>query len=158
MALMIRGKTTCGICGHIIELNDAAVMFPPLTCNELDPLMGFSDKAFHQRCFEEHPLKSKVIVRLFEIMTNSRPGHRKCINCGFEIIDPDDYLNLGHFSDDPTNPLHRFNFTQLHKSCIHNWTDAKSFLKLFQDSCATERWVSESMKYLLSLFDNDENE
>ncbi len=67
MALFVPGATICPICGQQIQSNEQARMFPPLTANALDPLMFFSDVAFHEECFRRHSLAARAEARLKEI-------------------------------------------------------------------------------------------
>jgi hypothetical protein len=42
MALVIRGKTICHLCGRVIKEGDAIESFPPLVVDAADPLAAFS--------------------------------------------------------------------------------------------------------------------
>lgn len=64
MALLIRGKTICPLCGKVILTNQAVVSFPAFL-KKTHTLAMYSDAAFHQECFDNSPDGSGVI-KLFE--------------------------------------------------------------------------------------------
>ena len=53
MALIIRGKSTCAICGKILADGDELVATTHFIPNEDDPLWRFSDAGMHYACFQE---------------------------------------------------------------------------------------------------------
>ena len=50
--------------------------------------------------------------------------------CREEILNPDDYLSVGHFSDDFKASIYRFNYAQFHKQCVPQWSEVGYFLQL----------------------------
>jgi hypothetical protein len=41
---------------------------------------------------------------------------RRCVVCSRSIDAPDEYFNFGHLTSDPSHPLFRFNYVQVHRS------------------------------------------
>ena len=73
MALLIRGKSACPLCGKVISENDEVVATPALL-KSTHPLAAFSDAAFHQECFAAHPDGAEVeqlLARFKEKMANA---------------------------------------------------------------------------------------
>jgi hypothetical protein len=78
MALAIKGKTGCGICGK--PLKDPIVSFPAFL--RFDHELGeFSDAAFHQSCFESHPRAAEVseIYARYRAIWDCRPTDLKTL-------------------------------------------------------------------------------
>jgi hypothetical protein len=51
MAIVIRGKTECPLCGSILSDADQIVMFPHFIADRAHPLWRFSDSTMHRSCF-----------------------------------------------------------------------------------------------------------
>jgi hypothetical protein len=64
-------------------------MLPPFVTNEVDPLLKFNDRSFHEECFRLDPHSGEVEKRLNEIAQRSNPEKRLCTVCGLPIDDPD---------------------------------------------------------------------
>ena len=124
MALLIRGKTQCRLCGQVITETDNVVSFPPITVNEADGLFLFNDGSFHQGCFESHPLALSAQTRFEESRAHFGPGQRRCWSCNLEIVDPDNYFSIGYLGGDISKNLKAFNYLQLHRTCIAGWNQA----------------------------------
>src|SRR6266849_7238339 len=109
MALFYPGLP-CSICGKPILEGQNKVMFSPFVSNEADPLFPFNDGVFHSECFQNHPLAHAAKTRYAEVRDKSKPENRRCPVCRQMITDPDDYLPIGHLTDDVSHPLYRFNY------------------------------------------------
>jgi hypothetical protein len=59
MALLLRGRSECLICGTVIDESDECVMFPAFL-KAGHRLHLYSDGVFHQRCFDASPDKEEV--------------------------------------------------------------------------------------------------
>lgn len=59
MALLIRGKSICWLCGQTIGENDDVVATPAFLGSK-HRLVRFSDAAFHQKCFEASEERAEV--------------------------------------------------------------------------------------------------
>ena len=64
MALVIRGKTRCGLCCKILGQSEAVVAFPAFLSKE-HPLSTYSDAAFHENCFRRSS-DAQQLVQLYE--------------------------------------------------------------------------------------------
>jgi hypothetical protein len=53
MAIVVRGKTGCALCGSIFTASDEVVGFPHFIWDEAHPLWRFSDSAMHRACFAD---------------------------------------------------------------------------------------------------------
>lgn len=150
MAVFIVGKTSCPLCERIIEEGEAVVSFSPFVANELDPLWIFSDGVFHAACFYREPLAQKAQLRYQELQRRTGPGNRFCVVCEEEIKYPDDYLTLGHLTEDETHPLYRFNYTQAHRSCLAKWPELSGLCKELKEFNESEAWGGSSLERLLA--------
>lgn len=54
MTLVIRGKTTCALCGRVLELGETIVGFTHFLGPQ-HPLWRYSDSAMHRACYERWP-------------------------------------------------------------------------------------------------------
>ena len=149
MALITLGKSPCPLCNQPITETDELIGFPAFISNQLDPLFLFSDAAFHAGCFHRHPLSEEAEASYTETVNRAGPGHRCCVVCKREITDPDDYLTLGHLTADRKHPLHRYNHTQLHRSCVSSWSDLPHVHTLLDDFQSSGRWKGAGLAWLL---------
>ena len=149
MAIIIRGKTKCQFCGAVIEDGEEVRSFPHFVSNELDPLSVFNDGAFHEMCFHNNALAEKAEKRYKEILQRNGPGHRDCVVCTKQITNPDDYFSLGHLTDNPADPLHDYNYTQAHLSCLRHWADLRKVYALVKDLHLSESWGGQALKSIL---------
>jgi hypothetical protein len=59
MALVFRGKTTCMICGEVLQQDDDIGATTAFIADKSDPLWRYSDAAFHRSCFSSWPLRQE---------------------------------------------------------------------------------------------------
>ena len=80
MALIIRGKSTCPLCGRVLEENADVVSFPAFLKPE-HRLGEFSDAAFHRQCFEMDPRSAEVspLYERYRKTWDSRPTDLKTL-------------------------------------------------------------------------------
>lgn len=140
MAILIRGTTTCPICGRAIGGQDEAVLFPHFVLNEADPLYPLSDAACHAGCVDSDPVGRLMLAASEQHLANTGPGKRTCAVCGQEVQDPDDYLLIGYLADPAHDALGKFNYTHLHKSHISQWKQAEEFLAAARTTLAGGQW------------------
>ena len=78
MALIIRGKSECPLCGKVIQKGDEIVAFTAFLRPE-HPLWKYSDAAFHKECFDRSPDKEAVerVHGKFRDIWATRPRHLK---------------------------------------------------------------------------------
>jgi hypothetical protein len=137
MALIFRGETKCVLCRKVILASDEIVGFPPMFGNENDPLHIFHDAAVHEQCLSSHPLKPAVEKRMAERRRRTGPGNRRCYVCGKEILKPDEYMGLGHLTDDPNLEVSKYNYAHFHRSCFRVWPERSHVLSLLGDMVKT---------------------
>ena len=150
MAIVIRGKTKCALCGTLLRDGDEVISFPAFVANQLDPLWRFSDAAFHSTCFQEDPLAKRVDRRYEEFRNHVGPGHRMCVVCKREITDPDDYFSVGHLTEDPEHPLYCYNYVQAHRSCLPRWSERSQVAKLIAALKNSGAWGGPALDFLLN--------
>jgi hypothetical protein len=63
MALLLRGKTECALCGEVIGVSDEVFGTPHFIGDSTDPLFRFSDAALHRRCFETWQHHDEFLAR-----------------------------------------------------------------------------------------------
>lgn len=138
MALIIPGRTTCKLCGEVIDETDDVIAFSAFVPNRDDPLYVFNDSAFHRSCFGKHPLAaqaSEINQRLREAW--NRPN-RNCWHCKQALTDPDNSFATGYISQQ--GELSDFNFLLLHRSCIREWEGLRAFQKAIDSTLASGLW------------------
>lgn len=148
MAIFIEGMK-CRLCDRPIMKGQAMVSFSPFVANEVDPLFRFNDGVFHEECFEKEPLAELAEVRYAEVSEQSKPEKRRCRVCDKLIVDPDDYLPLGHLTDDTQHPLHQFNYTHLHRSCLGQWSDLQQLVDLVEKQMEAGAWRGSGIRWIL---------
>lgn len=119
---------------------DRVIVFSPFVANERDPLFIFSDGVFHEECVDQHPLGSTALAVHQETVERLAPSRRLCDACGCLIVDPDDYFTTGYLTSDPADPLHAFNFVQLHRSHFSVWPRMTELRRLLEEERARGRW------------------
>lgn len=149
MAILIRGKTQCPICGGVIEEGDNAALFPHFVLNEADPLYLLSDSACHVACVENDRLGRSMLAASEQCVANTGPGKRICIVCRSEVLNPDDYLLIGYLADPEKHPLGTFNYTHLHKIHIRDWRQARAFLALAKAVLAEGKWQGPALAEII---------
>jgi hypothetical protein len=147
MAILVRGMK-CQLCGCPMLNEHSVVTFSPFVANEADPLFFFSDGAFHSECFHKHPLADKAEIRHREVLESRKPINRRCLICGNLITEPNDYLPFGHLTDDATHPLHRFNYSHVHRSCLPRWSELSLVYELAAKELASGAWKGKGMQWL----------
>ena len=149
MAIIILDRTNCAICRKILKSTDEALGFPAMFPNEADPLHLFNDAAIHGACLLVHPLRPIIEKRLAEYREKTGPGNRYCRVCGREILNPDDYLGLGHLTDEATSPLKPYNYAHFHRSCVRVWPDAPNVLSLLEIMVESGAWRGRGFQLLI---------
>ena len=51
MAIILRGKTICSLCGKVIQQGDHVTASTHFISDQAHPLWKFSDSAMHRECF-----------------------------------------------------------------------------------------------------------
>jgi hypothetical protein len=115
------------LCGKVIEEGQEVTMFQAFVTNELDPLRVFDDGVFHRNCFVQQPRAPEAMRRYDEFSRRHGRGTNVCAVCGRELLDPTDYVEVGHLTSDPADPLQRFNYLRFHISHLREWRDRETF-------------------------------
>lgn len=71
MAVIIRGKSKCSVCGKVIDERDQIVATSQFITDANDPLWKFSNTAMHKRCFLGWDRRSEFIDRYNQIASGS---------------------------------------------------------------------------------------
>lgn len=150
MAIFIVGKTQCPLCEQIIEEGEEIVSFPPFIPNDLDPLWIFSDGVFHAACFYREPLANKAVLRYEELRQKNGPGNRICVVCSSEIKDPDEYITLGHLTEDEKHPLFKYNYAQVHRSCLSKWSEVPFLCQEIRQLSQSGTWGGKALEKLIA--------
>jgi hypothetical protein len=140
MAILLRGKTQCQICGEVIFDENDVILFPHFILNENDRLFSLSDSACHSCCVRANDLGLEILDEARIYFLNVGPEKRRCLVCKSEIIDPDNYLLIGRLGGSSIGELTEFNYTHLHKSHIKDWAKVDEFLKLANAAVAVGQW------------------
>ncbi len=72
MALVMRGKSRCSLCGRVIQHDDALVGFPHFLAPD-HRLGRFSDSAMHEECYETWPHRAEFSELLDQALCDA-PG------------------------------------------------------------------------------------
>lgn len=121
MAVILLGKSICRLCNTVIDVEDDVVGFPPFSADPSDPYTIFSDAAFHEACFEKHPLAQGVTRRLSELTNGWKIGGPDCYVCKQQITQPDEHFGLYHLTDAPDHSLYPYNNIHMHRSCLKDF-------------------------------------
>lgn len=75
MALVITGKSKCGICGRVIEASDDTTAFPAFL-RPTHRLYRYSDDVFHRHCFETSADREEMerLFARFRYIWDHRPS------------------------------------------------------------------------------------
>jgi hypothetical protein len=149
MAILLAGKTSCAICGNVIERGDEAVLFPHVVLNEKDPLHALSDASCHAACVTADARGQAMLAAADAYAKNTGPGKRACAACGGEIVDPDDYILIAWLADPSADPLGKFNYTHLHTSHLRDWKEVNAFLALAKAAIEGGRWQGDALPKLV---------
>jgi hypothetical protein len=150
MATFIPGMK-CAISGRPITTESEAVVFPAFVANEADPLYVFSDAVVRADAFRAHPLAAAAQARYDEARQRTAPDKRRCRICGQPIVDPNDYLGLGHLVDDRVHPLYLFNYAHFHRSHLANWEGLSQLIADLEKLDRSDNWRGGALKRLIAV-------
>lgn len=134
MALITPG-TKCVLCQQVLDTRPV-VAFGHFCRNRRDPLFIFSDAAVHPACFEASPLRDQVRRRVQE--RKLRMGERTCEVCRSAVLG--DWYTTDHLTDDPADPLFRFNYLHFHRAHLPAWSELDRFRDLIREFQSSERY------------------
>jgi hypothetical protein len=149
MAIFIAGKSVCPLCARVIFVDQEKISFPSFVANELDSLWIFSDGVFHADCFRCEPLAAKAQARCQEIRQMNGPGNRCCAICQCEVKDPEDYLALGHLTEDVDHAVYPYNYFQSHFSCLTKWSELLALYEALRSFNESGGWQGQALSVVL---------
>lgn len=149
MAIIIRGETICPLCQMTIQEGENVVAFPAFVWNQCDPIFIFNDAACHAACFHRHLLAGYAQERYEALQKSVGPGLRECSICHHQITNPNDYLLVGHLTDDPEHFLHQFNYAQFHRLCFSKWNGREMLVRKIKHLDQSGEWCGDGLKALL---------
>ena len=152
MALLIRGKTKCSLCGEVISDGDEVISFGPFVSNRRDPLLRYSDRSFHAAHFWRQPDAEKAMARWNEVRNRSAPQERRCAVCRALIEKPDEYFAIGFLSE--KGPAAEFNYTQLHRGQIGSWTRLDQAIEAIRALKAGSDWEGPGLDWTLKTLED----
>jgi hypothetical protein len=77
MALILLGKSSCGLCGYLL-LDSETIVALPAIADAIHPLFAYFDQGFHRACFQawEHRDEALQAVRLDRQRYEESPEYR----------------------------------------------------------------------------------
>jgi hypothetical protein len=147
VTMVIIGKTQCIICRINIMEGDEFVALPPFLSNRRHPLYKFNDSAFHLKCLSRDPLADQALILSEEIREQGGPGHRLCVVCKEEILDPDDYFGVGFLTSERIGPLFEFNHLHFHKTHFNDWERSNEFRHKVLEFLASVDWEGPIVRF-----------
>jgi len=152
MALVILGKTECKICGQPVNKGDF-YGFPPFVGNTLDPLIIFNDSVFHKECAKNNQLAQNALKR-YELIESLNTIPPRCSLTEELITNPDDYLNLGFFTEDESHALHPYNCMVFHRKNFKTWEKNRWIISEIEKLDQSGQWGGDGLKRLLRQLKN----
>ena len=149
MAIFIPGMR-CAISGRSIEAASDAVVFPPFVANEADPIYVFNDAVVHADEFRAHYLSADAQTRLEEARRRTAPDNRRCFVCGRPILEPEDYIGVGHLVSDQSHSLFGFNYAHFHRSCLAAWRGLPGLVADLEKLDQSGAWKGDGLKRIIS--------
>lgn len=143
MALLVRGRTRCVVCGEVINETDDVVSLPAFVRDRTSELFPFSDGIVHAKCLEADPLAQRAADLAQATVERLGPGSRSCEVCGEEVRDPDDYVTLGFLTDDAASSAAFLNWLQFHRSHLHMWERLHEAIDALERLTADEGWCED---------------
>lgn len=139
MALFIAGRTTCPLCGLLVQETDEAFNFPPLFLNARHEVFEISDSVVHRSCLESRSYSQLAQDKLAAY--NERRGAPKlCKICGRVISTPDEYFSTGPLSDDPGEEVAQFDWFEAHSGCLRSWDGTPQLIDDLLYAARSDDW------------------
>lgn len=136
MALLIRGKTTCGLCSKVIGEDDEVFAVPPLISNTLDPLYKFNDQVFLVECTKGNADFEKL-GRLIALWEERSTGKVSFLS-GNPITHPDDFFAFPYLGEDPQ--LTNLNFQVCSKRDLREWSELPNIIEKLEALQSSGAW------------------
>jgi hypothetical protein len=68
VAIVLRGKTECSVCGKVIVDGDDIVATSHFIADKNDPMWRFSDSAMHRPCFLDWDHRAEFVAKFNRIV------------------------------------------------------------------------------------------
>lgn len=149
MAIVILGKTICGICKQVISEKDKYTSFSVFVNNEKDPLYFFNDAAFHTKCIKKHKLGNSALKRQDELWKLSDPQIRQCFVCKKNIDVPDEYFSFGFLPSEEFYEM--LPYRKCHRSCLKNWQGLEDAYNKLVDLQGSGKWTGRGPVFELKI-------
>ena len=86
MAIILRGKTPCRICGEVLGNTDQVLGVPAFIADDSDSLWQYSDAAFHRSCFQDWDMRDEFVARFNTTMSSFPRADGKWMKLGDDGI------------------------------------------------------------------------
>lgn len=149
MALLVRGRSQCVICGRTIGELERATSFPAFVQNRSSPLHRFSDANVHSCCLANDELAQRAQRAVQELSVRLGPGNRDCEVCGSEISSPEDYFTFGFLTDEPSSRAFSLNWLQFHRTHLSEWDQLSESIEAIRRLAVVEHWHLDDVSPLL---------
>lgn len=118
--------------------DDTLIMFPPFVANLKDPVYFFNDEAFHDACFQTHPLANRALAlrELFEAAT----ANRLCHISQKPVSAPEGGIFIPLITSDENEELYKFDFMCFDRNNISNWNEREYFIETMNRFKAEDKW------------------
>lgn len=147
--VLLFSSSKCGLCGELLENDGPVIVIPAFVNNAANPLYDFSDAAFHRDCLKRHPMGEHLLQIIEQHFSKTGPGRRKCEVCYREVMDWKDYLGTDQLTSNTDDPLYKYNYIHLHRSCLAKWELKESFIEATKEAIKSGRWKGDHLVNLL---------
>lgn len=149
MAIVILGESECAICGEVLAEGQDIRGIPNFVLNDNHEFTTLSGRVIHADCFSSHPLASRIREQLSIRDNKIGPHNRVCDICGGTINGPDEFFMIDFLSDDVYDPIHKFNFVQMHwPDCLQSWNSRETLVELLGKRLESGEWKGNGAEYL----------
>lgn len=155
MPIFIADQTRCPICNNLVQPGSQSVTFPLFEGNTMSPLYRFSGSIVHKSCYENSPFKAQLDNRLRELKRLEAQPRVDFIT-GTPLTlpfigHPDNVIGTGFLTDDPDDPLYRFNNLLINRKNLSQWAERNALIRLLSEYDATGEWGGNALKNLISI-------
>lgn len=146
MALLIRGKTICGLCSKRIGEDEEVTAIPPLTANPKDRLFRYNDSVFHARCAEENA-DFQTLARMMKLWERRSAGKISFLS-GKSITDPNDFFAFPYLGD--SEQLAELNFRVFSKADLAVWPGRQNVIRILEELESSGAWSDGILSKLIA--------
>jgi hypothetical protein len=66
-----------------------------------------------------------------------------------EITEPDNYVSVGYLTDDQIDPLSKFNYFHLHRTCLAKFQQRQSLIEALKTRLESGQWKGRGLEWLI---------